>query len=196
MVYNVLSLQNIPHVSIRRIFYLLVSFLFFTAQLCSQKCIRFCGKRTRHMQVIDMNNISVHATTSGYRSISAQFMRVTDHVYTCTVKMSDQGAVVKRRSVLRTTVDKWIAENDKALNTTVWLKYNTDPANCTRVISLKCSICTRFKDRLIGRRNFSSAFVDGSGNLRASSFKDHAASDMHSCAMLLLKIQVRLPLVR
>ena len=127
---------------------------------------------------------SVHATTSGHRLISAQFMRVTNHVYTCTVKMSDQAAVVKRRSVLRTTVDKWIAENDKALNTTVWLKYNTDPANRTRIISLKCSI---FKHRLIGRRNYSSAFVDGSGNLQASSFKDHTASNMHSRAMLLLK---------
>ena len=73
----------------------------------------------------------------------------------------------------------------------VWLKYDTDPFDRTRVLSLKCSICSRFKDRLVGRRNYSSAFVDGSGNLRASSFKDHAASDMHSRAMLLLKKQVR-----
>ena len=101
--------------------------------------------------------------------------------------MSDRDAGVKRRSVLKTTVDKWIAENDKALSTSVWLKYDTDPVDRTRVLSLKCSICSRFKDRLIGRRNYSSAFVDGSENLRASSFKDHAASDMHSRAMLLLK---------
>ena len=37
---------------IRRIFYLLVSFLFFTAQLCSGR-----GKRTWHKHVIDINNI-------------------------------------------------------------------------------------------------------------------------------------------
>ena len=46
---------------IRRIFYLLVSFLFFLhncAQVLVQKCIRFSGKRTRHRQVIDINNIN------------------------------------------------------------------------------------------------------------------------------------------
>ena len=129
--------------------------------------------------------------TSGHRSISDQFICKTDHVSYCTVKMTDQGAQAKRRTVLRSSVDKWIAENDKVLNTSVWLKYDTDPFDRTRVLSLKCSICSCFKDRLVGRRNYSSAFVDGSGNLRASSFKDHAASDMHSRAMLLLKKQVR-----
>ena len=102
----------------------------------------------------------------------------------------DRKGAATRRSVVKTTVDKWIAENDKALSTTVWLKYDTDPADRTPVILLKCAICTRFKDRLVGRQNYSAAFVDGSGNLRASSFKDHAASDMHSYAMLLLKNQV------
>ena len=44
----------------RRIFYLLASILFFLhncARILVQKCIRFCGKRTRHRQVIDINNI-------------------------------------------------------------------------------------------------------------------------------------------
>ena len=41
-------------------------------------------------------------------------------------------------------------------------------------------------------RNFNAAFVEGSVNLRVSSVKDHAASDMHSRAMLLLKNQVGL----
>ena len=42
-------------------FYLLVSFLFFLhncAQVLVQKCIRFCGKRTQHRQVIDINNFT------------------------------------------------------------------------------------------------------------------------------------------
>ena len=37
--------------------------------------------------------------------------------------------------------------------------------------------------------NYSNAFICGLKNLRASSFKDHAASDMHAQAMLLLKKQ-------
>ena len=106
----------------------------------------------------------MHAITSGHRSISGQFTHVTDHVYT--VRMSVQGSQVKKRSVLKKTVDKWIAQNDKALSTTVWLKYDTDRADRTRVTSLKNRPA----------RNYTSAFVDGSGKLRSSSFKDHAAS--------------------
>ena len=38
-------------------------------------------------------------------------------------------------------------------------------------------------------RNYNPAFVVGSKNLRASSYKDHAATDMHKRAMLLSKKQ-------
>ena len=39
-------------------------------------------------------------------------------------------------------------------------------------------------------RNYSNVFIGGSNNLRASSFKDQAASDMHAAqAMVLLKKQ-------
>lgn len=96
----------------------------------------------------------------------------------------------KKRSIFKTTADKWIVENDKASNTAVWLKYDTDSADRTHIVVLKCSVCARFSDRLVGRWNYSAAFVKGSENLRASSFKDHAASDMPSSAMLLLKKQV------
>ena len=95
-----------------------------------------------------------------------------------------------QRVVLKTTVDKWIAENDKTLNTALWLNYEADPANRTRVVTLKCSICSRFREKLIGMRNYNAAFVEGSVNLRVSSVKAHAASDMHCRAMLLLKKQV------
>ena len=36
-------------------------------------------------------------------------------------------------------------------------------------------------------RNFKLGFIDGSRNQQISSVKDHASSDMHSCAMLLLQ---------
>lgn len=54
------------------------------------------------------------------------------------------------------------------------------------VEALKCSVCIMFKDKLQGMRNFKLGFIDGSRNLRTSSFKDHAASDMHTRAMLLI----------
>ena len=54
----------------------------------------------------------------------------------------------------------------------------------SRLASLKCSVCIRFER---GRRDFNPAFIAGSTNLRASSFKDHAATDMHVHAKLLYK---------
>ncbi len=92
------------------------------------------------------------------------------------------GEAGKKRSVQKSIVEKWIAESDKTLNTTVWLTYDMDRTR--HVVALKCSVCKRFKDRLVGRRNYSAAYIDGSTNLRASSFKEHAASDMHARAML------------
>ena len=57
------SLLFIPSLysTFRRMFYLLVSFLFLLhncAHVLVQKCIRFCGKKTQHRQVIDINNIT------------------------------------------------------------------------------------------------------------------------------------------
>ncbi len=76
-----------------------------------------------------------------------------------------------------TTVDKWILDHDKDINTVTWLKY--EKADRYHVALLKCTVCKRFVDKIRGSRNFSPAFVDGSANLCTSSFKDHAKSDMH-----------------
>ena len=97
----------------------------------------------------------------------------------------------RKRIVLKTTVDKWISKNDRTLNTAVWLSYEADLAICTRIVSLKCSVCSKFCEKLIGMRNYNSALVEGFVNLRISRVKDHVKCDMHSRAMLLLKKQVR-----
>ena len=81
--------------------------------------------------------------------------------------------------------DKWITENDRSLSTTMWLTYERLNRECVRC--LKCSVCVRFQDKLMTCRNYSSAFIEGSKNLRSSAFKDHAKSDMHQRAMLLLR---------
>ena len=97
----------------------------------------------------------------------------------------DDSPPSKKRGVTARTVDKWIAENDRALNTTTWLQY--DRVDREYIATLTCSVCIRFQDKLRGTRNYSPAYVEGSKNLRASSFKDHARSDMHQRAMLLFK---------
>ena len=93
----------------------------------------------------------------------------------------------KRRIIQRRTVEKWITENDRELNTTLWLKF--DMADREHVATLKCSVCCQFRNKLEAMRNFRPAFIRGSPNIRISSVKDHAASDMHAHAMLLFKKQ-------
>ena len=68
-----------------------------------------------------------------------------------------------------------------------WL--NNDKADRYHVLRLKCTFCTKFVDTMGGSRNFSSAFIEDSTNLRTSSFKEHAKSDMHKSATLLLKCE-------
>ena len=83
------------------------------------------------------------------------------------------------------TVEKWILEHDKTLNTSTWLEY--EASDCYHVATLKCKVCTRFVDKIRGSRNFNAVFIEGSANLRTSSFTDHAKSDMHQRAMLQLR---------
>ena len=67
----------------------------------------------------------------------------------------------------------------------MWLSY--DKANRDSVSVQKCSVCIRLQDKLRSDKNFNSAYILGLMNLQTSSFKDHAASDMHQHAMKLLK---------
>ena len=72
-----------------------------------------------------------------------------------------------------------VLENDKNLDTATWLKYDISKLDRSIVVSLlKCSVCIWFEEKLRGQRNFKLAFIVGSTNLRASSFKDHV-SDTH-----------------
>ena len=80
-----------------------------------------------------------------------------------------------------------MAEYDRTLNTTVWLKFNV--ADRDHVASLRCAVCTQFKDKLVSMRNFRQTFIEGTTNVRTSTFKEHAATSMHERAMGLFKKQ-------
>ena len=80
----------------------------------------------------------------------------------------------KKHGVTTKTVDKWIADNDKTLNKTTWLKY--DKADREHVATLKCSVCFRFNDKLLSTRNYNPDYVVGSTNLRTSAFKEHTSA--------------------
>ena len=59
---------------------------------------------------------------------------------------ADAGAPLgkKPRGVKTTTCDKWVAEYDRELSTSVWLSYERSPSDRSVVENLKCKMCSRF----------------------------------------------------
>ena len=100
---------------------------------------------------------------------------------------SSASATPAKRGVNKRTADKWLAEYDKTLNTSIWLKYEL--ADRDHVVALKCSVCTQFREKLESMRNYRTAFIEGTTNVRTSTFKEHATTDMHTRAMSLFKKQ-------
>ena len=62
-------------------------------------------------------------------------------------------------------------------------------ADRDHVVALKCAVCAQFRRRLESMRNYRSTFIDGTTNVRTSTFKEHARTDMHTRAMSLFKKQ-------
>lgn len=90
------------------------------------------------------------------------------------------------RSIQRKTILKWIVENGKELNTSVWFKFETAADDREQVATLRCAICSQFGERLQLMLNYRLAFVESLSNVRTSNFKDPADTDMHKYAMALL----------
>ena len=80
-----------------------------------------------------------------------------------------------------------MVENDRTLNTSLWLKF--DMADRDHVATLRCAVCSQFKEKLACMRNFRPAFIEGTTNIRTSTMKEHTATDMHARAMGLCKKQ-------
>ena len=118
---------------------------------------------------------------STQRKHSLQESSVIDLDTPCSDPPTKKGSVQK-------TVEKWIVENDKELNTSVWLKFEMAADNRDHVATLKCAVCSRFRERLQTMRNYRPAFIDGTSNVRTSTFKDHADTGMRKYAMVLFKM--------
>ena len=65
------------------------------------------------------------------------------------------------------------------MDTSVWLRYNE--VDHEYVATLKCCVCAEFNEMLRGMHNYNPAFVVGSKNLRASSYKEHTACTNKQC---------------
>ena len=103
----------------------------------------------------------------------------------CPDKLSFVQKLSKKRVLTRRTMGKWNVENDKDLDTTVWLKYDVVEGDCEHMSALRCAVCIQFNKRLVLLQNYNPAFINGSKNTRTSAFKDHADTEMDKCAMSL-----------
>ena len=94
----------------------------------------------------------------------------------------------KKRCVSHATFSKWKADLDKQCHTMSWLDSETEHSGPKKtVIKLKCKVCTKFESKIQGRRNYNNKWIVGADSIRISNIKDHALSDQHAHAMLLVK---------
>ena len=89
----------------------------------------------------------------------------------------------KRRQVSLSTFTKCQAQLEKEHQTMAWLCCDTDKSNPLFADTLWCHACRTNEAEIIGRKNYSSAWISGSTNYKSSCGVDHANSDQHKAAM-------------
>ena len=73
---------------------------------------------------------------------------------------------------------------DKECQTVTWLDCDTEVQAGKRFVTkLRCSVCTKFKVKIVGRRNFSERWITGAESVCNSNIRDHVRSDQHERAM-------------
>uniref|UniRef100_A0A1X7TRH9 DUF4371 domain-containing protein n=1 Tax=Amphimedon queenslandica TaxID=400682 RepID=A0A1X7TRH9_AMPQE len=78
----------------------------------------------------------------------------------------------------------WKRNYDKQIQTVTWLDCDvTSEAGVKHVTKLKCRVCTKYKDKIAGRKNFSDKWISGAHSVRTTNIVDHAKSDQHLHAM-------------
>ena len=100
---------------------------------------------------------------------------------------SSDSASSKRRQVQVSTFEKWLKELDKEHSTLHWLQCDRDRADRSLLSTLWCKVCREYESKIVGMRNFSSAWISGSSNHRTSNIVDHANSAQHQAAMNLMR---------
>ncbi len=91
----------------------------------------------------------------------------------------------KRRKVNFATFTKWKTDNDKTCQTISWLDCVAVVEGHSKMVStLTCSVCTKYAEKIKGRRNFNEKWITGAESIRISNVIDHAKSDQHKDAMM------------
>ena len=79
--------------------------------------------------------------------------------------------------VTLTTFKKWQVQLEREHQTMTWLWCDMDQNNPTVVDTLWCNACRMNKAKIIGMKNYSSAWINGSTNHKTSCVVDHANSN-------------------
>ena len=75
----------------------------------------------------------------------------------------------KKRKVAVITYRKWREDFDKELKTVTWLDCKSEIESGKKVVKrLKCSVCMRFRSRIMHQRNFSDCWIVGADSVRTS----------------------------
>ena len=93
-------------------------------------------------------------------------------------------------------MDKSVWLRYDKVDRSTWLVSRSQTAFTVKAVWLRktstwqcCCVSAEFSEKLRGMRNYNPAFVVSSKNLRVSSYKDPAATNMHKRALLLFKKQ-------
>ena len=94
----------------------------------------------------------------------------------------------RKGKVAYATFTKWKTDMDKNCQTVIWLACDTElQAGKRYVTKLRCSICTKFRSKIVGRRILSEAWITRAESIHNSNICDHVWSDQHECVMNFLK---------
>ena len=92
--------------------------------------------------------------------------------------------VEKKRRVKYETYKKWVVEYDKDCQTMTWLDCETENEAGVKVVtSLKCRMCSKYKDNIMRRKTFSEKWITGADSVKTTNLRDHVKSDQHGHSM-------------
>ena len=80
-----------------------------------------------------------------------------------------EGEPAQKRSVTYETFKNWRTDLDRDHQTVSWLDCDTVSEGGKKVVQrLKCSVCSKFKASIRGRRNFNDRWIVGADSVRTS----------------------------
>ena len=93
---------------------------------------------------------------------------------------TQSGAGNAKKRVTHDMFTKWQRDFDRECQTMTWLDCETGTESGKKVVEkLKCRVhvCTKFVDKIRGRKNFSDKWICGADSVRTSNVRDHAHND-------------------